>query len=229
MENRKTGYVTSVIETLDETPTVRIIRFAGIKEEGFSFKPGQYFKFSNIDSGKSAFFSIASSPLDNFVEIAVRNGSSGKVFYNLKIGKKIKLEGPFGKAFFDEKIKKSIVLIVAGTAITPSISIIRYCTQRKLANNIKLFYSVKTLDDIIYEGELNNLRKKNKNLRFFIKVTRHEKWHGKTGRIDKDFLVNNLDGSNQVLFIWGSGDFVSHMKSILDEIGIEKDKIKSEL
>jgi ferredoxin-NADP reductase len=95
------------------------------------------------------------------VEITPKRVENGcvSVFLNERAnpGLTVEASGPYGQFDFDETIHKSIVLIAAGSGITPMISMLRYIDDLKLATPIMLLYCVRTAADIIFQNDLARL------------------------------------------------------------------------
>jgi ferredoxin-NADP reductase len=83
---------------------------------------------------------------ENYVEIAPKSMENGCVsaFLNeqAKPGLAVEASGPYGEFYFDETLHKSIVLIAAGSGITPMISMLSNIDDLKLANPVTLLREV---------------------------------------------------------------------------------------
>src|SRR4029077_11124298 len=109
-------------------------------------------------------YTISSSPVHtDHVEITskrVENGCASCFLHGAaKTGLTVEATGPYGRFYFDETLHRSIVLIAAGAGITPMISMLRYIDHRGLSIPATLLYGVRTRKDIIFETELERLRK----------------------------------------------------------------------
>lgn len=231
-------YNLKLLEVIQETPDVKAFRFEYPKDKDFSFYPGQFMMvyFINdpeIKQGRA--YSISSSPENRkYLEIALDKVAkfTEKMFF-LKGGEVLKFKGPYGKFYFDESIKNSLLLVAGGTGITPLMGIIRYCADKKLSNKINFLYSVKTPESIIYRKELEALKSKNMNFDYSVTITRLEEdsyWNGRTGRIDIDFLKENIkDAKETICFLCGPNDFVKSVIAMLEGLGVEKGQIRTDV
>jgi len=97
------------------------------------------------------------------VEITPKRIENGCVSLFLKERAKpsliVEASGPYCQFYFDETVHKSIVLIAAGSGITPMISMLRYIDDLKLATSVTLLYCVRTAADIIFQSELARLER----------------------------------------------------------------------
>ena len=117
---------------------------------------------------------------------------------DLPIGGKMDISNPIG-SFNANIFKKSdfILLLAAGTGITPMCKVIQfindYCTKNKSKKRILLLNFNKTKDDIIWRNQLENL-KKSEEFQFEIEniLSQDEQWNGYKGRISADLLTKML-------------------------------------
>lgn len=218
---------TKITEIIKETYDTKTFRF----EKHIDFKPGQFIMITvPIDDKEiKRSYSISSSPLKPYIDITIKkahNGFISKKFVDeVKVNDEFQIEGPFGHFTYSEEMANNLLLISAGSGITPLRSILQYALEKNPDAKMTLLYSVKTEKDIIFEDELNELNKK-ENFTFIPTITRDENWQNHKGRIDKEFLKENIN--NELFYICGPPGFVNSMSDLLQELGVEKNKIKTE-
>jgi len=231
-------HILKISKITDETPRVKAFRVELPADSGIDFYPGQFFMVSFADDPEikvSRAYSIASSPLNrDYMEIALdKVGIFTTKLFAMKEGSFLKFKGPYGKFYFNDEIKNNLVLIAGGTGITPLIGIIRYCNDRKLSNKVKLVYSVRTPDDIIYKNELEQIKIENKNFGYAVTITRaegHHSWQDRKGRIDLELLKQNIeDAENSVYYLCGPKEFVESIVQMLYSLGVKKEQIKTDV
>ena len=227
--------LTEIIEIRQEAREVKTIRLK--LPQKFNFKPGQFiFVYADVagEEVKRA-FSISSAP-DNseYLEFTFNRIPGGKlspVLYDKKLGDKLKIEGPYGRFICESGTYKNIVFIAGGTGIAPLMCMLRCILKKDNKTNTTIIYSVKTPEDIIFKDELLSLAKEHKNFNFALTITRPEghEWDGHKGRIDTDFLKQNIkDMKKQVYFICGPRPFIQNMIDLLKKEGVNPDNIKIE-
>ena len=179
-------------------------------------------------------YSMSSIPADSYIETAVKlEGVGSQRIHTLNPDDEVEIEGPFGHFTFEEGEADEIILMGAGSGITPLMSIIRYIHAEKLPTKTTLLYSNKTPQDIVYRHELEELNK-HKNINIHFTITRTEEaasegWEGLTGRINKDMIKKIIKDIKKPLFyLCGPPQFVEDLKTLLIEQGVEKEKIKQE-
>ena len=125
------------------------------------------------------------------------------------------------------------MLIAGGTGITPLMSIIRFCNDKKLDNKVKFIYSVRTPNDIIYKNELEHIKKSNKNFDYDVTVTRTEgykNWNGARGRIDLNLLKKSIeDVEESIYYLCGPKEFVENIISMIQNLRVKKEQIKTDI
>lgn len=139
---------------VQETHDTKTLRFLVPRERRLQAKPGQFLTFQWIVEGRRVMrsYPVSSSPARvAFVEITPKRVENGCVSTFLheqaKAGLTVEATGPYGQFCFDETLHRNVVLIAAGSGITPMISILRYIDD-----------FVRARKDIIFEKELDRLR-----------------------------------------------------------------------
>ena len=229
-----------VLDLVDETPTVKIIRVVVPNKKFYDYKPGQFFNFYLAENPQSTNpndyrlarpYSVVSSPTNkNFLEVAFRiAGNFTGRLAKLNPGDKVGVNGPFGAFIFNENTDKDVVMLAGGIGITPFVSTLRYATDKQLGNKFTLFYSNRFANEVTMHSELLKLQNENKNINCVFTITREITAGFEHGRIDKTFLkkyAGNL--SEKVFYICGAHDFILAMAELLLKLGVDKSKIKKE-
>jgi len=127
-----------------------IMTFIFSPQEKLEWKAGQYLRYrmddpEADDRGNNRFFTIASSPLENQVQLSTRidpeKGSSFKKNLNdLTEGEEIEAVGPLGAFTLDDP-SKQYVFIAGGIGITPFRAILTDLDRRNLPINVTLLYA----------------------------------------------------------------------------------------
>jgi ferredoxin-NADP reductase len=180
-------------------------------------------------------YTISSSPIHrNYVEITPKRMENGcvSVFLNerAKPGLKVEARGPYGQFYFDETIHKSIVLISAGSGITPMISMLRYIDDLRQATSVMLLYCVRTAADIIFRSELARLERSLPNFKYEVCLSRPEPtWKGHSGRLTGEFVSQHvIDLVSPTFFLCGPNGFMDNARQILSTLGVDPDRVLQE-
>jgi ferredoxin-NADP reductase len=210
------------------------------RSDQLNFKPGQYaaigFTGNNGRRSPMRCFSIVSSPAHpDELQFAIRiGGKFTSSIAQLKTGKEIFVQGPFGDFLVNAHYDRNIVMLAGGIGITPIMSMIRTACQNDSSIPITLLYSYRSRHNIPFYDELQNLAKQNPKLKVIIfatnKATSPEAPHLLSGRINEHHLRevsgNNYAGSTY--FLCGPIGFLQHTANILKGLGVEEDQIRTE-
>lgn len=220
-----------------QTHDTKTLRFQVPEERRFRAKPGQFLTFHWSVAGKRVLrsYTISSSPTHNsYVEITPKRVENGCVSTFLhdeaKLGLVVEATGPYGKFYFDETVHRSIVLIAAGSGITPMISIIRYIDDCRLATPVTLLYCVRTENDIIFEAELEKLRTSVPNFNYGVSLSNpNETWRGPKGHLTQEFICQYVPDLNApTFFLCGPKGFMESARQILTSLGVAQSRITQE-
>jgi ferredoxin-NADP reductase len=168
------------------------------------------------------------------VEITPKRMENGcvSVFLNerAKPGLAVEASGPYGQFYFDDTLHKSIILIAAGSGITPMISMLCYIDDLELATPVTLLYCVRTAADIIFENELARLSRSLPNFKHAVCLSRTDPtWKGRSGRLTGEFVSQYVtDLNSPTFFLCGPKGFMDNARQILSTLGVNQDRILQE-
>lgn len=222
----------------DESPTVSTVTLVPKRgrhrpnQRGAHFRPGQFgWLRLTKRAGTDHPYSFSSSAHNaNKVQVTVRRG--GGFTENLVSstrGRPVWIDGPHGD-FSPSSTASGLVLICAGVGITPMVSILRTCADRRDGRPIRLIQIGSTPDDLLFSDEVDRM---DLNLQVTRMLTRsHPEWSGPVGRIDAVLLNKVLPGDpmrRQLHFyLCGPPQMVSDTTAALLLAGIPRNRIHSE-
>ena len=125
---------------------------------------------------------------------------------------------------------RHLICIAGGSGVTPFRGFLREATQRKLDTRITVLYTVRTTNDIIFNDEFLQLEKENPYFNFLVSCSRlsdEDLWEGRRGRIDADWIKQNIDDmGNTIFYACGPNGLVEMAESLAkDELGATKDQV----
>src|SRR5205807_1480706 len=166
------GFRVPVVSSRPLTPSTHEIRIE--KPKAFVFRPTQFtFLQLKTDEGMDARpMSLASSPTRPHLEYAVRLSDSPykRAFAALQPGDEVRVFGPIGDFVLHET--RPAVLLAGGVGITPLKGMAEYAADKALPIPVRLVFSNRSEDEILYRDELDSLAKQNPNFRVFYTLTR---------------------------------------------------------
>jgi len=239
-------YELSVKEIRRETPEAVSVAFdvpADLQSHYF-FVSGQHLTLRTSVDGCDIrrSYSLCSAPSEQEWRVAVKQVEQGafSTFVNtaLKIGDRLQVMTPVGNFQLnaDPKARKSYVLFAAGSGITPILSILKEILHNEPLSDATLFYGNKNFSSIIFREELEGLKNKYMSRLRIVHVFSRENVGNELqkGRIDaqkcehlyKAFLCEQKISE---VFVCGPQEMIIAVKETLENLGIDKTTIHSEL
>jgi ferredoxin-NADP reductase len=179
-------------------------------------------------------YSIASAPGEPLA-ITVERLEDGEVSPYLvdeaREGDRFEVRGPIGGYFVWEAGEPEPVLLVAGgSGVVPLMAIARHRMREGGTAPMKLLYSSRTWDDVIYRDELERLA--NSGFEVVHTLTREQPpgWTGYSRRIDRELLAEvAIPITNEPrVYVCGSTRFVDAAADGLIEVGYDPPWIRTE-
>jgi ferredoxin-NADP reductase len=182
-------------------------------------------------------YSIASAPEDGRVELLVERLDDGEVSPyltdELRAGDGLELRGPIGGWFAWEAGEGGPLLLIAGgSGIAPLMAMIRH---RRAAGNdtpVRLLFSSRSYEDIIFREELERLAAGDETLEIIHTLTRSAPpgWEGYDRRIDEEMLgeVAFSPEERSLAFVCGPTPLVEAVATTLVGLGHEPARVKTE-
>jgi len=227
-----------IIEVRDEAPDVRTFCFdnsAGLLQLDH---PGKFVRISVPSDGQETWrsFTISSSPAQPaMLDLTIKLNRDGVVsrylFDHARPGVEFKLKGPQGGFYFDPaRHDEPLVLVSAGSGVTPMMSIVRYLRDRGLERDCTFLHGARTEADILFSGECQELAATRAGFRYHVTLSRPEAtWQGASGRLDIAYLLACVgQPTASRYFLCGPDDFMTHLATGLAESGVPADRIHTE-
>jgi len=172
-------------------------------------------------------YSVASSPIDEGeIELTIDRLDGGEVspyFHDVVVeGDQVEVRGPFA-SYFVWRGESPALLVGGGSGVVPLMAMLRHRRLTMPELPMRLVYSVRGAEDVIYGGELGDDA--------LLTFTREppEDWSGHTGRIDGSLLQGATSGFDAyTAFVCGSNGFVERAAELLLEAGCEPQRIRTE-
>lgn len=186
-------------------------------------------------------YSIASPPEEQQVTLTVERIADGEVSpyltEELRIGDRIELRGPIGGYFvWEARPGKAggdpVLLVAGGSGIVPLMAMLRHRVAAGSHVPVRLLYSSRTFEDIIYREEFDKMATADPDLDVVYTLTRAQPpgWAGYGRRIDAELLREvawPVDQRPQAL-VCGPTPFVEFAASSLQSLGYPPEMVKTE-
>jgi ferredoxin-NADP reductase len=223
-----------------ETADVKTFTFAATPPVLFNYKPGQFVTLELEINGEQVLrsYSISSPPSrPHTLEITVKQvlapaealdappGLVSNWLHNyLKVGDQIKLSGPLGKFTCQPDPAQKLLLISAGSGITPLMSMARWIADTAQQSDVVFFHCARTPSDVVFRQELEMMAARLPNFHLALSTTRPEPgqpWFGFAGRITAPLLqMIAPDFHERTVYVCGPNGFMQEVKALAKELGL---------
>jgi ferredoxin-NADP reductase len=145
----------------------------------------------------------------------------------------VEVRGPIGGFFvWEAKLGGPLLLIAGGSGVVPLMAMVRHAAITAADADVRLLFSSRAFDDIIYREELDQIAGKKERIEVFHTLTRSqpEGWSGYSRRVDQDMLqeVAWPAAQDPQTFICGPTSFVEGVSSTLVQMGYPAQRVKTE-
>ncbi len=253
-------YSLEINKIISETPDAKTIFFKipqDVKEK-FTFKAGQYLTLKTVIGGEEVrrSYSICTVPHADEVGVTIKAVFNGKMsnylHQNAKIGDVLEVMTPQGLFNIqpDEKARRHHVFVVAGSGITPVMSMIQVILEEEPKSHCLLIYGNKNENTIIFKDALDTMAQKYAGQLDVVHVlsqpiTKKEggiaglfakkviNWKGFTGRINADLIEeivqkHYIDLPKARYYLCGPMPLMEHTLNYLNSRGVDKKQIFKE-
>lgn len=173
---------------------------------------------------------IATPPL---YDLTIPPGKGSSYIFSKKPGDKVTVMGPFGD-FKASDTEAEMVFIGGGAGMAPLRSIIfdqllRLKTKRK----ITFWYGARSLKELFYKEDFDELEKKYDNFNWYVALSRPEpedNWNGLTGFIHtaayENYLKDHPNVEDVEYYLCGPPMMLESVLEMLDNLGVEPENIR---
>uniref|UniRef100_A0AAU3H5Z2 FAD-binding oxidoreductase n=1 Tax=Streptomyces sp. NBC_01401 TaxID=2903854 RepID=A0AAU3H5Z2_9ACTN len=225
-----------VVEVRKETPgAITLVLEDAEGDPGpFDFRPGQFFTLvAEIDARPvRRAYSASSAPGSTRLEVTVKHIDGGRfsthVHRGLRVGDRLAVRGPSGSFHAEPEPPDEIVLIAAGSGVTPMMSMIRArLAVRQGTDRIALLCSSRGADEVIFADELARLAKDDPDRLSVTHVLT-----SRDGRLDADGVrrwITRLSPSPDAhYYTCGPGPLMDTVRSVLAGLGVLDELVHQE-
>ncbi len=224
-------FLSRVVQVIKRTKSVKSIRLE--KPEHFSYLPGQwtFLIFGDESDRLMKPLSFSSSPTEGHLEVTKKLTGLrfSELVDDLEVGDTLSLDGPYGDfSFLGEHDK--VCMLSGGIGITPLLSMIKFCTDKKTSTDISLLYSNRNEDEIPFKDDLKQMQRTNLQLEVNMTITNPSSaWRGLSGRVNGEMIKSTVpQWAERIYYVSGPQPMVESMTTLLEEMGLDQDQIKRE-
>lgn len=216
----------TLLEKRNEFPDV--VTFIFQPAEKVSWKAGQYYHYvlhhlPTDDRGSDRWFTIASAPFEEHIQITTRFSEKGSTFkkklQGLAVGKKIEVTDVVGKFVIDDPAKE-YVFIAGGIGITPFRSMLKQLEHDKQPINVTLLYSNRD-QHIVFKEELEEIAKKHPTFTMHYIFSPEHIDEQKIKELIPDFAA-------KIFYVSGPEPMVDSIIDMLKTMGMTEENIQGD-
>lgn len=212
-------------------------------DEKLIYKAGQYITcVCNIDDKEERrSYSLNSSPFsEEPPAITIKRDKEGKVsnyfIDHVKPGDELKIIRPMGNftTDFNPDNQRHLVLIGAGSGITPLMSLLTSALYQEPQSKVTLIYGNRYEDQVIFKDQLDDLTEKysGRFLVHHIISQPSDNWQGLKGRLNAEILkslTKELIADDKTEFyLCGPQGMMQTTEEYLESVKVPKEKIRKE-
>jgi ferredoxin-NADP reductase len=207
----------------------------------FKFRPGQYMEWtlghhSPDDRGNRRYFTVASSPTEHNIRLAIKFYEHPSTFKKALLGAgrettllASQLAGDF---VLPDDPQTKCIFIAGGIGVTPFRSMIKYLLDRHQRRPITLFYASSRVEDFAYR-EIFDRAQQELGICTVYTVTDNANlpagWSGKVGRISPGLIRETVpDYRKAIFYISGPRGMVDSFKDAIHRLGADGVEIRTD-
>ena len=215
----------------DATHDIRIIRLRPAKP--LSFSPGQYATLQ-LAPDHIRPYSMASLCNDEELEFHIRRVPDGRVtnyvFDHLKPGDAVRVSGPLGTAYLRTRHEGPLLCVAGGTGLAPILSIVRGAIAAHMNNPIRLYFGVRSPQDIYGLNQLKVLQTLHPALELNVIVTTDDDGHSgrRTGLVTEAIAEDIPDFQGWRAYVCGAPPMVEATAALLRQRHMDEKQIHAD-
>ena len=203
------------------------------------YRPGQFVTLEASIDGRRVCrsYTLSSTPTQpDHLEIGIKRVAGGPfsnwICDRLAVGDRVRMSGPFGEFSCAPRPAAKLLLLSAGSGITPMLSMARWIVDRQLDVDLGFVHIARSRAELMYAAELKRLARAHPKLRVRISLSQEpadSTWRGSRGRLDATLLRRAVrDLPARTVYLCGPEGFMDSARRLLIEGGVDATRIHVE-
>ena len=225
------------IETL--TDDCKAFRFRCDRADMRRYRPGQFVTIEAEIGGQRLCrsYTLSSSPTrpDTF-EVTVKRVAAGPfsnwICDQLQVGDDVRMSGPFGEFSCAPRPRPKLMLLSAGSGITPMLSMARWIADKQSEVDVVFLHVARRQSELIFARELKQLGKQHTGTRVRISLSQEAEgssWRGARGRLSAAMLKRAApDLAEREVYLCGPEGFMASARMLLGDAGLPPAQLHEE-
>lgn len=176
-------------------------------------------------------YTLSSSPQDPFWQVTIKDVGlvSHHLHQTLQLGDEIRVDGPFGDFNLAVLPCERPLLLSAGSGITPMWAMLRDELAKRPDADIRFIHSARTLEDVIFAGELAALAEAHAGLRHALILEQAPAAYPWVGWLTPDMLRELApDLLARHVYLCGPAPYMAAVCTMLAELGLPAEQLHQE-
>ena len=211
-------------------PGVMIVHLDVEGDEPLRFYAGQYLNVL-LEDGARRSFSFATAPHETRrIELQIRHVPGGRfttrVFDGMKVGDRLRFEGPLGSFFLREDATKPIIFVAGATGFAPVKSMVEHAFAIGMKRRMVLYWGTRTLADMYARELCERWAREHPNFTFVPVLSDpapEDRWTGRTGLVHEAILADFPSLAGFQVYACGSAAMVEAAHPAFVARGLEPD------
>lgn len=229
------SFSVQLVKIVNETNDIKSFWFTRESKENFPpFLPGSYITLQVEIDGRiyKRAYSISSSS-NSLKEYRITVKKAGIVsrylFSSAKEGNIFLMEGPFGDFHYQSlRDRKEVIFLVGGSFLAGCYPMILDCLENHKIQSLSLIYGTKTVNDILWKKELDDLQKKYKNFHVTYVLSEEKRDDYAFGFISEELILKE-SYQGKSFFISGPQKMYEHLNPILKSLDVPNELVHHEI
>ncbi len=227
-----------LIESRHVTPSILHLVFERDDGVTFDYKAGQFFNI-HFASGEKMIhrsYSVANTPGDDFIEIAmspVEGGKATKLLSGLAVGNVIEASGPYGRFILKDDEPTRYVLVATGTGVTPYRAMLPLLEERLAQGfSVAVIVGIWRREESLYADDFLAMARKHDRFDFQACYSRDfpddpsaNEYHG---YVQTRFEEMNLNPEKDIVYLCGNPNMIDQATTYLKDAGFPTPHLRRE-
>jgi propane monooxygenase reductase component len=196
-----------------------------VSGEDFKFFPGQYVDIAVPGTDEVRSFSMAntsareSGQLEFIIKIYPDGLFSGYLATKLKVGDRLKLNGPYGMFTLRDAPDTDLIFVGGGAGMAPILCLLRSMAERGIDRKAVYYYGARRRGDLCFEDELRALEQTLPSFRY-VPALSEDEWEGETGLITDVVTRFESNLARAHAYVCGPPPMVEAAVPLLTRLGV---------
>lgn len=209
--------------------TDRIAAFYFKPEVVMSFEPGQYIEVTvphkPVDNrGATRWMSILTTPSEKLIgittEFPARPSSYKRALRAMRPGEVVELGSILGDFILPKSTEIPLAFVVGGIGVVPVRSMVAHLQEKREHREVRLLYSASSPEELIYHEVFSSYP-----MEYTPIISRpNASWHGKTGRLTCDTIIDwvGADSNDTLIYLSGPQSLIEPLYNDLLRAGLPR-------